>query len=179
MIGSITIHPLLRPVTLGLLLLAAGCGKPPPHAAEQAEPWPLPADSDAAWSPERIAADPDGYLQYADARISKQVTGREERLAQLEQRRAEIEKKSDGILQQVADAKNIHTRLSAAIQRAQDEDRWPLKFAGRTFTQEKALAVLEATASYQKEREPLAAAYREALAADHPLCRHLVWQIRR
>lgn len=144
----------------GLLLCAAGCGK---VLSEKAAPQKPPADADAAWTPERIAANPDGYLQYADNRIRQQVAGREQRLAQLDQRRAEIEKKSADLLQRVSDAQNIQSRLGAAVQRAEDEDRWPVKFAGRTFTREKAASVITATASYQKEREPLAAAYRDAL----------------
>jgi chromosome segregation ATPase len=153
----------IAPLSLALaagLLLAAGCGKPPGGSA--APPGPPPA-GDEAWTPERIAADPDGYLQYAYARIRQQVAGREQRLAQLEQRRGEIDAKSADLLQRVADAQNIHARLATAIQRAEDEDRWPLKFAGHTFSREKATAVLAATAAYQKERAPLAAAYREAL----------------
>lgn len=142
------------------LLLAAGCGK---LISRDSAPPPPPAEGDAAWTPERIAENPDGYLQYADARIREQVAGREQRLAQLDQRRADIDRKSADLLQRVADAQNIHSRLAAAILRAEDEDRWPIKFAGRTFSRDKASAVLAATASYQKEREPLAGAYRDAL----------------
>lgn len=146
-----------------VLLLAAGCGRY--NASKDGGPaaTPPPAEGEAAWTPERIAADSDGYLQFADARIRQQVAGREQRLAQLGQRRAEIDRKSADLLQRVADARNINGRLATAIQRAEDEDRWPLKFAGHTFSRDKASAVLAATTAFQKEREPLAAAYREAL----------------
>ena len=149
----------------GLLLLATGCGEGGLSLKAKAKPKadPTPAERDAAWTPERIAASPDDYLQYADARIRGQVAGREKRLAQLQERRAEIDGKSSELLQRVADARNIHDRLAAAIQRAEDEDHWPIKFAGHTFARDKASAVLAATASYQKEREPLATAYRDAL----------------
>lgn len=160
MIGLRPIRSCSRIAAAGLFLLAGGCGKPLLKAPAAPAP---PAESDAAWTPERIAANPDGYLQYADNRIRQQVAGREQRLAELDRRRAEIDRKSSDLLQRVADAQNIQTRLAAAIQRAEDEDRWPLKFAGHTFSREKASAVLAATASYQKEREPLAGAYRDAL----------------
>ncbi len=160
MIGLRPIRSCSRIAAAGLFLLASGCGKP--LLKTPAPPAP-PAESDAAWTPERIAANPDGYLQYADNRIRQQVAGREQRLSELDRRRAEIDRKSSDLLQRVADAQNIQTRLAAAIQRAEDEDRWPLKFAGHTFSREKASAVLAATASYQKEREPLAGAYRDAL----------------
>ena len=160
MIGLRPIRSCSRIAAAGLFLLASGCGKP--LLKTPAPPAP-PAESDAAWTPERIAANPDGYLQYADNRIRQQVAGREQRLSELDRRRAEIDRKSSDLLQRVADAQNIQTRLAAAIQRAEDEDRWPLKFAGHTFSREKASAVLTATAAYQKEREPLAGAYRDAL----------------
>lgn len=160
MIGLRPIRSCSRIAAAGLFLLASGCGKP--LLKTPAPPAP-PAESDAAWTPERIAANPDGYLQYADNRIRQQVAGRQQRLAELDRRRAEIDRKSSDLLQRVADAQNIQTRLAAAMQRAEDEDRWPLKFAGHTFSREKATAVLAATAAYQKEREPLAGAYRDAL----------------
>jgi hypothetical protein len=158
------IHELKSWLAAGALLMSSACGRPPPGAAA---PPPAaatsPAQGDAAWTPDRIAADPDGYLQYADTRIREQVAGREQRLALLAQRRAEIEKKSNDLLHRVADAKNISDRLAVALQRADDEDRWPMKFAGRTFSREKAASVQAAVVAYQKEREPLAAAYRDAL----------------
>lgn len=160
MTGLRPIRSCSRIAAAGLFLLASGCGKPLLKAPAPPAP---PAESDAAWTPERIAGNPDGYLQYADNRIRQQVAGREQRLAELDRRRAEIDRKSSDLLQRVADAQNIQTRLAAAIQRAEDEDRWPLKFAGHTFSREKASAVLAATAAYQKEREPLAGAYRDAL----------------
>lgn len=160
MTGRRPIRSCSRIAAAGVFLLAGGCGKP--LLKTPAPPAP-PAESDAAWTPERIAGNPDGYLQYADNRIRQQVAGREQRLAELDRRRTEIDRKSSDLLQRVADAQNIQTRLAAAIQRAEDEDRWPLKFAGHTFSREKASAVLAATAAYQKEREPLAGAYRDAL----------------
>lgn len=163
MTGARTIR-LRSLAVVGLLLVAVGCGRPSVLEVTEQDRPPTTAEADAAWTPDRIASDPDGYLQYADARISQQVAGREQRLAQLDQRRADIHQKSADLLQRVADAKNIHARLSTALQRAEDEERWPLKFAGRTFSREKAQSVLAALDSFQKAREPLAAAYREALA---------------
>ncbi len=137
------------------VLCTAGCGRPPPDT--------VPPPQAEAWTPGRIAADPDGYLQFADAGIRQQVALREQRLADLDARRAAIEQKSAGLLKQVEDAGNIATRLATAIRRAEDEERWPLKFAGRSFSRDKANSVLSATTAYAAERKPLAAAYADAL----------------
>ena len=163
MIRPFAIRLFLCHLAAGLALVAPGCGRSPPGPAADDTIKTETSETDANWPPERIASDPDGYLQYADRRISEQVAGREKRLAELSARRAEIEKKSADLIQRVADAKNIQERLSTAIQRAEDEDRWPLKFAGKTFSREKATSVLAAVTAYQKDREPLAAAYSEAL----------------
>jgi DNA repair exonuclease SbcCD ATPase subunit len=154
---------LLCHLAAGLVFIAPGCGRSPTGPAPDDTIKTEASETDANWPPERIASDPDGYLQYADRRISEQVAGRERRLSQLGARRAEIEKKSTDLIQRVADAKNIQERLAAAIQRAEDEDRWPMKFAGKTFSHDKASSVLAAVTAYQKDREPLAAAYGEAL----------------
>lgn len=159
MTRSSSILPLLAAVALAAVV-PAGCKRQAgsPSGAARAG-----ADTAETWSPERIAADPDGYLRYADGRMQQQVAQRERSLRQLESRRAEIERKSKELLQRVEEARNLARRLDAAVQRADDEDRWPMVFAGRTFARDKAQALLGAVRDFEKQREPLAAAYRTAL----------------
>lgn len=148
-------------IGLGLLAagLAAGCNRGP-----GGEDTGSTATWTTDWTPERIAADPAGYLAYAGTRVEDQIRGREERLAAIEARKAEIAQKAAGVKARFADAKNVNERLAAAARRADDEDGWPLKFAGRTFDKAKADAVLAATQTYLTDIEPLVQAYENALA---------------
>lgn len=156
---------MIRPLPLLTLLLLAlsGAGCKPSLPARTSVP-DREEQADASWTPERIAADPDAYLQYATLRIDQQVSGRETRLTALGKRKAEIRKRADDLILRVEEARNVQNRLGAAIQRAEDEDRWPLKFANRSFTRDRAMSVREATAQFVKEREPLAEDYRAALS---------------
>jgi hypothetical protein len=149
------IHGLL----LGLLPLLAGCGRPsaPP-------PVKVAEESEASWTPEKIADEPDRYLQFADRRIREQVGQREKKLADLATRRAEVEAKSSQLLRRVEEARNLRDRLDKAILRAEDEDRWPMVFAGRSFSREKSTALREGIVAFEQQREPLATAYKDALA---------------
>lgn len=115
------------------------------------------------WSPERIAADPNGYLEYADRLVQQQVESRQQRLQTLAARRADIERRSGELLERVEEAGNLARRLTTAIERAEDENRWPLVFAGKSFPRDRAQTLLTAIREFEKQREPLAAAYRDAL----------------
>jgi chromosome segregation ATPase len=138
------------------LLLAAGCGKPPPAP-------PPPPPEPAAWTPERIAADPAGYLRHADEQIRAQMALRTQRLDDLAARRTDLDSRGRQLTDSVKDARNLHDRMATAIRRADDENRWPLKLAGRSFTREKAEAVLASTQRYVDDRGPLAAAYEDGM----------------
>jgi hypothetical protein len=157
----------IRPSSIAALVLAAACAVSlPTGCGRRAQPGPGAAAAGPAveaWPPERIAGDPDGYLQYADRRMQQQVAVREQSLRKLDARREEIDRKSTELLQRVEEARNLHRRLAAAVQRADDEDRWPMVFAGKPFTREKANALLVAIGDFEKQREPLATAYRDAL----------------
>ena len=111
-----------------------------------------------------MAKDPEGYLQWADGEIQKQISGREERLKTLSQRRAEIEGRQDKFAANYDDLENVHKRLETALQKAEEEDHWPFRMGGHTFTREKAKTVLEQTKRQLEERRPLVESYRDALA---------------
>jgi DNA repair exonuclease SbcCD ATPase subunit len=141
-----------------LMLLAAllGCERVSP-------PVPTPTPAPVSWTPERIAADPEGYLRHAQKSVVEQVRLREQKLAELGRRRSEIEVKSDDMLRRVEEARNLGRRLESAIERAEDEDRWPLQFAGRSFSRERANSLRTAIQQFQEQRSPLADAYRDAV----------------
>lgn len=114
-----------------------------------------------SWTPQEIAADPAGYLRWSDQQIVQQIAAIERKLQDLAGRRSELEAKRKTLEDNIADVENIHRRLSEAYQRADDEDRWPLKFADRTFTRQKATEIIEQTRKYAEDRKPLDQTYRQ------------------
>jgi chromosome segregation ATPase len=150
-----------------LLALAggAGCPKnpaPPAKGGSNAKPAASPAGK--AWSAEEMAKDPAGYMQWADRRISTQVADRQGRLQQLSARLLDVNARREKFLGQITDVENIHKRMKEAVQRAEDEDRWPAVVAGRSFDQAKANAVIEQSKKWLDERRGLAQAYDQAVA---------------
>ncbi|MCE9614652.1 MAG: hypothetical protein K8T26_10280 [Lentisphaerae bacterium] len=131
-------------------------GKLAPKASEQGVP-------EGGWTPEAIAADPAGYLQHADGAIGTQIEGRRQKLAQLATTRASIDARAQALNTKVSDAENVIKRLTAATQRAEDEDNWPVKMAGRTFDQAQADAVRQSLTQFVADRQDLVRAYRDAL----------------
>ncbi|GIW77801.1 MAG: hypothetical protein KatS3mg104_2864 [Phycisphaerae bacterium] len=113
-----------------------------------------PVLSEVEWSPERIASDPEGYLVYSSQQVQQQIKAREKRLEQLSQRRAELSRKRDELLGKMSEVANFRRRLDSAYQRALDEDRWPVRLAGRTFDRERVKVILSETQPWLNDREP-------------------------
>lgn len=122
-----------------------------------------PAAPDGGWTPEKIAKDPAGYLQYANGRVASQIQGREHKLAQLSAQRADVAARSDALAGKVSDAQNIIKRMKSAMQRADDENNWPVKIAGRSFDAGKADAVIKSLEQFIADRQTLVAAYADAV----------------
>ncbi len=116
-----------------------------------------------SWTSDQIAADPVGYLEDQDRQVELQIQERRNRLEQVSLRRAQIAEKRQRLAENMSQIRNVHDRLAAAVRRADDEDRWPARMGGRSFTREKARAILTATEQYLQDREPLARAYDETL----------------
>ena len=156
---------------VGLAVAAAlcgGCGQEPAASLQKRIGKSLPggtpaARPEAAWTPERIAADPAGYLQYAGERVGAQIEGRRQKLAQLTAQRGEVEAHSQALATKVSDAQNITRRLRTAMQRAEDENNWPVKMAGRTFDPPKAEAVIKSLEEFVADRQQLVQAYGDAM----------------
>lgn len=117
----------------------------------------------AAWSPERIAGDPQGYLRHTDQQIGRQLEAARGRQDALAAKHAEVGRRAGSLVQQLDDARNVQARLQAAMRRADDEDRWPARFAGRSFTREQAGAVLANLDRFIGQQGPLADAYADAM----------------
>lgn len=114
------------------------------------------------WSAERIASDPQGYLVYSSQQVQQQIKAREKRLQQLSERRAELSQKRDELIGKMEEVANFRRRLESAYQRALDEDRWPVRMAGRTFDRERVKIILAETQQWLDDRKPLADAYSAA-----------------
>jgi DNA repair exonuclease SbcCD ATPase subunit len=118
---------------------------------------------DGGWTPEKIAANPTGYLQYATRKVDSQIQGRKSKLAQLGQQKTDIESRAGSLNGKVTDAENIIKRMKTAMQRADDENNWPVKMAGRTFDQAKCDAVIKSLEQFVADRQSLVTAYADAM----------------
>lgn len=152
-------------LALAAALAAAGCGRvlPQPPAKRPAASKPPPAEAAQAWTPERITRDPAGYLTFADGEIVRQITERESRIGKIESSRQTVGAKADRLRQDIRDAANIQKRLQAATARADEDEAWPIPFAGRRLERAKAVSIAEASQRFVQSRTPLAKEYELAL----------------
>jgi len=134
---------------------------PEPEAPDPSRRLP-PAEK--TWSPDEMAKDPEGYLVWAQRQIATQTKLREDRLKTIAGRRSEFTKKRDQFAGNVEELENVQKRLSQAIVRGDEEQRWPISVMGRTFERAKAQAVLQETQRLIDERRPLLKTYDEGLA---------------
>jgi uncharacterized phage infection (PIP) family protein YhgE len=127
---------------------------------EQQQPAP-PTKKD--WKHEDIAKDPQGYLVWSQQQVAEQIKGREQRLAQLSDRRSQFVGKQSALFTKMKEVENFHNRLKAALQRAEDEDRWPVRMAGTVYERAKAQELIQLTRTWVDERQGLADAYNASL----------------
>lgn len=153
--------PLALPAALLALALAA-CGDDAP--ASKAGGAPV-APADRSWSNDEMAKDPEGYLGWADARIVEQGKQREAFLARLTQRRAEVRERQQKSGADLSELENFLARLTTAVRRAEDEDRWPVKVGDRQYEQGRARELLTTLPKQIALRRPLAEEYVKALAS--------------
>mgnify|MGYP000128081422 CR=1 FL=1 len=142
-------------VLLGAAAIA-GCEKPPAP--------PQPPAHKTHWTAEDIAKDPQGYLLWSDRQVQAQIAERQQKLTGLAQRRKEFAEKRDVVRDQVEEYELIHKRLTAALERAEDEDRWPAQMAGRKFTREQALTIIRRCGELANELRPRLERYDGLLA---------------
>ena len=153
----------LLAVTAALALAAGGCG------GEERTPsgggGRTPAPADRMWTRGEMAADPEGYLGWADRQIESQVKAREEFLKKLDQRRTEVRARQQKSGADLTEIENFLARLTTAVRRAEDEDRWPVKVGDRQYEQGRARELLVTLPKQIALRKPLAEEYVTALQA--------------
>ncbi len=118
---------------------------------------------DKKWSPEEIAKDPAGYLVWSESQIQLQIAERERRLNTLSSTRSNVVGRQQQLVDKMNEVVNFRNRLQTAYQRAEDEDRWPVRMAGKTFERAKVNEILAQTQSWLDDRQPLASAYETSL----------------
>jgi hypothetical protein len=130
------------------------------HVATVAKPAaPAPAPASKQWTPEEIAKDPAAYLVWSDQQVQAQIAEREKRLNTLAASRQDIVNRQQALTSKIDEVNNFRTRLTQAYQRSEDEDRWPVRMAGRTFERAKVQDLLSQTQAWLDDRAPLADAY--------------------
>lgn len=144
-------------------LFSGGCDRRPAKPAESSK---APAQTlKKEWTAEDIRDDPQGYLSWSDQQVAAQIAQNQRELDALANRRKELEGKRTMLAENIADVENLHRRLSQAYERAEDEDRWPIKIMnGRTFTREQAQGKLEQYKKYVDDRRPLDQTYDQLFA---------------
>ena len=150
-------------VLVAVLFCLGGCDrKTSPQSAASPEPLLRHTTLDE-WTHQEISEFPEEYLLFAARQVEAQIVRGNEDIETIERRYRELDGKSSELMRKVEEAEVVRKRLATAIRRAEDEERWPLVFAGRTFNRETATALLASVEAFSKRREPLAASYREAL----------------
>ena len=145
--------PLLWMCVACLLVAFGGCSKRVP----------VPEPVAATWTPEQIAANPQGYLKHTDQMIQVQTQERQVKLQAIAARKAQIGEKYTPVQEKVKSAENLVRRLSLAVTRADEEGRWPFQFAGRMFDRNQAQSSLAQARRVVDEQGPLASSYEDAL----------------
>jgi chaperonin cofactor prefoldin len=149
---------------LASLAAAVGCDAPLWRRLAPQPDKPTPSNDTAqGWTPERISKDPAGYLKFADAEIVRQKSEREARIEKIEASSKMIAERSEKLRQDIRDAANIQKRLQAAITRADEDETWPITFAGRKLERAKAKAIADASQRFVTSRASLASDYEQAL----------------
>ncbi len=153
---------LLCSAAAALQLLAGGCGEEAgkPGSGGGATP-PAPR----SWSPQEISQDPEGYLAWADKQIAQQGKAREEFLVKLAKRQTEVRERQKGAGADLTELENFLQRLKTAVQRAEDEDRWPVKVGLKSYERQRAQELLAQLPRQIELRKPLALEYEAALEA--------------
>lgn len=129
-----------------------------PGIAAPAQPGPT-----KQWTPEEIAKNPQSYLVWSDQQVQSQIAERERRLNALNATRQDVVTRQQTLADKMQEVVNFRSRLQTAYNRAEDEDRWPVRMAGRTFERAKAIDILSQTQSWLDDRKPLADAYVSSL----------------
>lgn len=117
------------------------------------------------WSRDEIAADPEGYLAWADNQVASQVKARQEFLTKLTTRQGDVRERQKKAGADLTELENFLGRLKTAVQRAEDEDRWPVQVGAKRYERQRAQELLATLPKQIELRKPLALEYEAALKA--------------
>jgi hypothetical protein len=99
-----------------------------------------------------------------DSEIIDRISTWSDRIDQYKKRSASAQSNRNEIMKSLADAENFDSRLKAAIQRADDENRWPAKVAGKSFLRPDALQAVTRLDQYIAAAHQSIAAYDRTIA---------------
>jgi hypothetical protein len=142
-----------------LCLVMTGCGREGPKTGSS-QPRP---PGEKQWSDEEMATNPEGYLKWADDQLASQIRQREERLSGLTAKRREITDRRGRFVGDYEAIENLLSRLGTATRRADEEDRWPVTVAGKSFTRTQSETILAEARQFLAGRKNLASAYDGAM----------------
>lgn len=140
---------------LALAGLLGACGESPGPAQKAAQ---------RTWTADEMSKDPEGYLAWADTQLAEQKTKREQFLGTLAQRQAKVRERQQKAGADLGELENFLQRLTTAVRRADDEDRWPAKVGGRSYERSQALELMETLPKQIELRRPLSEEYDKAIA---------------
>ena len=142
-------------------------------------PAPEPALQKDQWPPERIAKDPVGYCAFAGEQLDSQLRSLGDRRGELVAKRESLKSQKESFDENIAEITNLFGRAKKAYGKAEDEDRWPVKFAGQSFSREKLKSLLVTTTRYVDARKPLAQQYGSTLQKIEDQLRRIDTQVER
>lgn len=165
------LHPWILPLLIASCVVMSVCGcdtrKPAPPPPQRVDPGPqgggLPPEKGEAWSPERIAKDPDGYCVYARELLASQLKSIREREAEAVEKQAELVARKADFDSNLDDVSNLLKRARRAYEKASDESQWPAKFSGRSFAESDLKKLIVSTARYVEARSRLKDQYSASL----------------
>ena len=131
------------------------------------------------WPPERIAKDPEGYCAFAGEQLDSQLMSLGDRRRELLGKQESLKSQKESFDENIAEITNLFGRAKKAYGKAEDEDRWPVKFAGQAFSREKLKSLLVTTTRYIDARKPLAQQYGSTLQKIEDQLRRLNAQVER
>lgn len=98
-----------------------------------------------------------------DSEIVDRVSRLSGQIDQYKKRSASAQSSRNEIAKGLADVENFDNRLKAAIQRGDDENRWPVKVAGKSFLRPDALQAVSKLDQYIAAAHQAVAAYNRAI----------------
>lgn len=149
-----------------IAMSASSCDtpKPPPQKMGPKPPAVvLLTEKEEAWSPERIAKDPDGYCVYARGLLAAQLKSTKDREAEAVERYEELVSKKEEFDSNLEDVSNLLKRARRAYEKSLDEFQWPAKFSGRSFAELDLKKLIVSTARYVEARTRLKDQYSASL----------------